>query len=158
MSNRTDKLAHLKIPSVVEYIKRIGAEPIGMMRFAVCDEVDGGYKRELTRIKISADGEIKISGRNADELAPTKKERDAIKKTVPKAKIPRSILAQNLDQLQKDLGPKAGELFPCCVRDKDHWAISFVQERRDDRGGKYRPWTFFSDGEWRMLEPDDGLP
>jgi Family of unknown function (DUF5906) len=152
-ANAADKLLYKTIEPLAEYIDRIGAEPIGMLRFAVCDEVDG-YKRELTRILVSPDGEIKISGRNADELAPTNKESAAIKKAVPKAKIPRSIPALNTDRLEKQLGPEAGELFACHVKD----GIAFVQERRDDKGGKYRPWTFFDDGQWRMLEPDDGLP
>jgi hypothetical protein len=151
--NSVDTLIYKSIKPLAEYIERINAEAIGMLRFAIRDVVDG-YKRDLTRIKVSPDGTVKVSGKNADELAPTKKESAAIKKAVLKAKIPRSIPALNIDRLKKELGPEAGELFACHVKD----GIAFVQERRDDKGSKYLPWTFFDDGEWRMLEPDDGLP
>jgi hypothetical protein len=84
-----------------------------MLRFAIIEEVEG-YKRHATTIKVNrTSGEVKVSGKNAKELAPTEDEQKAITKAIlAKAKmIPRSFVAYNLDGLEKHVALRAVPLL-----------------------------------------------
>lgn len=141
------------VPALAAYIDRVGAEELSFKRFIV-REFKGNYYTERAIIRIIPETlDIYCSNK---EYAPTAEEAEAIKKGLEKVKFPRSIKAKNIDGLKKEL---KGDHFIFIDR-HDTRQIIMVQERRMMKDGtkKYLPWTFWSDGEWRMMEPDGDLP
>lgn len=136
------------IPVLAAYIDRIGAEELNFKRFMV-KEYKGNYYTERCLIRIEADGEIFCSNK---EYAPTKAEAEAIKEAVANANWPRAVEAKNSNGLK---GKTKGTLFEFWNNARN--GIIMVQERRDNPKA-YIPWTLFSDGEWRAMEPDRKLP
>lgn len=137
------------LPALAAYIDRIGAEELNFRRFMI-KERKGVYYLEKSLIKIAADGSI-----SASTLAhrPTKEEAEAIKEEVKNCNWPKAIGATNLTKLKAK-----GQLYT--FWDQARKNIIMVQERVEPKeGGKYYlPWTFFSDGVWRSMEPDGKLP
>src|SRR5207344_1214791 len=81
----------------------------------------------------------------------------AIKAAIVTEKLPHSILARSSDALRKLVhGTSVLHKF----HSRKESGIIMVQERRTFPDGTkhYLPWTFFSDGIWRMMEPDGLLP
>lgn len=144
-------------PALDAYIKRIGAEMCNFRRYMV-KEYKAKYYYERSRIEIKSDGTIECS--TAAHL-PLKEEAEAIKTEIaklnsdPKTKWPTSGEgAPNITKLRitKD---KLFEFW-----DRDRKKILMCQQRIDqeDGGKAYIPWSFWSDGEWRNMEPDGKLP
>jgi Family of unknown function (DUF5906) len=165
MLNRNDDSTLYKtVPSLKSYIDRIGATALSLRKFVIKDEdADPKYPRILVEIRLKPDNTMAVKAPWGSELSkddlekysPTDVEREAIKKDLEKSSWPKSILALNIDGLKKLVDEKS-TLYPVEVAKKQ---IAFVQERREIDGKKaYMPWTYFSDGQWRMLEPDGLLP
>lgn len=141
------------IPELALYIDRISAEQLNFRRFIV-KEYSGSYYTERAIIRISGEGNVTCSD---GDYAPTELEAEAIKRAYQRADLPKSIEAPSaqLTALQRLLKGR-------------HWAmwsrasgnIRMVQERRDNEDGSkdYIPWSFWSDGQWRAMEPDSALP
>lgn len=138
------------MPVLCSYIERIGAEELNFRRFMV-KERKGVYYLQKALIRILADGSITCS---TVEHKPTKEEADAIKEEIKTADWPKSIGASNLLKLKQ----ARGQLFT--FWDQPRKYIVMCQERVEPKeGGKYYvPWSFYSDGEWRCMEPDGKLP
>ena len=70
---------------------------------------------------------------------------------------PHSITAHSADAL-RDMLPKDAVLYEYLTENGKE--ISFVQQRVVDDTLKKRdlPWSYWSDGHWRMMEPDTALP
>ena len=111
----------------------------------------GKYYEDTARITFLSDGSI----RAPEALAPTEDEAKAIADATKGAEIPEHVHATNIKKLPLD--PKAKELF--IFRDNEN-QIAMIQERIIDKKGdkQYIPWTYWSDNEWRMLEPEESLP
>jgi hypothetical protein len=145
--------SYKRIPALAAYIDRVGAEQLNFRRFMIRD-YRGNYYVERTLIRLLADGTISCSRREHD---PTDAEREAIKAAVIKEKwptaAPTSVASVSLLRKLTD-----GDLH--VFLDRERKRVLFVQERRTLRGGakRYLPWTFFSDGKWRQMEPDGKLP
>src|SRR5882724_9535925 len=137
------------LPALAAYIDRIGAVELNFRRFMV-KENKGVYYLERSLIRIASDGTVTCT---TAEHKPTKEEADAIKEEVKGCEWPKAIGANNLQKLKA-----RGKLFT--FWDQQRKTIIMVQERVETKeGGKYYvPWTFFSDGEWRSMEPDGKLP
>lgn len=142
------------IPALAAYIDRIGAEQLNFRRFMV-KEHKGNYYTEKSLIIIKPDFSISSSKK---EFRPTDEEANAIKEALVKVEWPKAITAKNIDSLIKESGANKNDLFE--FFDRKSGEISFVQEKRTNKDGtkNYLPWTFFSDGKWRMMEPDGALP
>jgi hypothetical protein len=155
-----------KSPALDAYIKRVDAVEKNFRRYVI--EVSGkgesgrGYRREVAVIRIGADNGISC---NSKEHAPTKEEAAAIKSELDASpgKFPHSITAMTIEKLLKQLGlkPDDDSLYLCPGQNRK--GIDFVQQKviSKKNGNKiYVPWSWFSDGEWRKMEPDhiDGLP
>jgi uncharacterized protein DUF5906 len=139
------------LPALAAYIDRIGAEELNFRRFMV-KERKAHYYLEKSLIKLDNDGSITCS---TVAHRPTKEEADAIKEEIKKVidKWPKTIGATNLKKLTK----ARGKLYTFWDQQRKH--IIMVQERVETQDGKYYvPWCFFSDGEWRSMEPDGKLP
>lgn len=150
---KQEALFHKRIPALAAYIERIGAEELNFKRYMV-KEYKGHYYSEKAIIKINEHGDIFCSKR---DFAPTKEEATNIKAALITEKFPKSILARNVDKL-RELVPGTSTLHEFFSRKEE--GIIMVQERRIHKDGtkSYLPWTFFSDGMWRMMEPDGLLP
>lgn len=151
-SSNTD---HYKtIPALAAYIDRIGAEQLNFKRF-ILKEHKGHYYTEKCLVIIKKDFTIACTKK---EYKPTDEEAAAIKEALVKIEWPKAITAKNINALVTLSGAKKDDLFE--FFDRKSGEISFVQEKKVNKDGSknYLPWTFFSDGKWRMMEPDGALP
>ena len=148
-------ITYKKIPALAAYIDRIGAEELNFKRFMVKDYQGDHYYKERCIIKIEPNGDIKVTNK---EYAPTDDEAKAIKDSLCNYNFPRCIRATegNLQELTQKLGDSSG-LYEFWDRTDD--TLIMVQQRTLIKGKKtFIPWTFWSDGEWRMMEPEQSLP
>lgn len=152
------KYSYRAIPPLADYIDRVGAEQLNFRRFMV-KEYRSHYYIEKTVIKLFPDGSISCS---AKEHSPTKEEAEAIKGYFAANKIewPKAILAPTIARLKPLILHPESTLYELWSRKEE--GIIMVQERRPmdtgERNKEYYPWTFFSDGKWRCMEPDGDLP
>ena len=139
-----------ELPSVRAYLERIDAT-VTSIRSATIRERVGSYYRDITRIVFSKDGSIRAS----KEYAATEEEAKSIAEEINAAAIPEPIAAPSLRKLPFDIKDK--EIFE--FKD-DEGKYLMLQERiiNSDGSKRYVPWTYWSDKEWRQLEPEDNLP
>ena len=147
-------LLYKTIPPLAAYIERIGAEQLNFRRFMVKEE-RGKYYIERSIIRINPDSSIACSN---PEHEPTAEEAAAIAGALAMVKFPRSILATKAQfKNLQDANPGV-VMYPIFNRGKEP-GIRMVQARVELESGKqYVPWTMWSDGEWRAMEPDGSLP
>lgn len=144
-----------KIPALAAYIDRIGAEELNFKRFMVKEYKDNHYYKERCIIRIDSDGSIHV---NNKDYAPTDDEAKAIREALQQANFPRCIHATegNINDLLQQLGTSEG-IYEFWNRAND--SIIMVQQRIIVQGKKaFVPWTFWSDAEWRRMEPEQNLP
>lgn len=138
-------------PSVVSYLRRIGAEVLNPRR-AMVKIHRGHYYVERAMIRFTEDGKVTCS---VKEMEPTPEELAAMEKELKGIEFPKSIEATNLELLR---GKTKGELYTFTNRKTNK--IIMVQERRISKSGAkaYIPWVLLSTGEWASMEPDGDLP
>jgi hypothetical protein len=142
------------VPSVREYLNRVGAQPRSL-KAAVVKQVSGNYWKDLAIIKFTQAGDIDCS---TLEHAPTDLERQMIKDALSSVTWPelkRMVRLIDPPQMVKDAAPE--DVFE--FRDKDGQII-MVQVKNQLKNGDryYAPWTYWDDDQWRMCEPDGPLP
>jgi hypothetical protein len=148
VSNLTD------IQSVAEYLRRIGADQRSL-RTAVVKKMQGSYWKDIAIIRIGRDGEVKATV----GFEPTDVEAKSIKDEFDTIEFP---TLQKLANLRgSDLPEQIKSAYPDDIfefRDVDN-QIVMVQLRMTVPSGKiYIPWTYYSDGIWRSMEPEGSLP
>lgn len=154
-----------RIPALASYIERVGAEEINFRKFMIKEynETRRHYYTERAFIWIDADGVIHAS---KEEYEPTQIELAAIQAAMIDIKLPKSVRAPKAAALRKmeelDAEIKAwgleGRTFAFPSR-KDGKVTMLQQTYRHPKSGKqYIPYTMWSDGEWRRMEPDQKLP
>ncbi len=163
------------IPAVVEYLESISDEALGiraemkgLLRAVLTAEGDNGYQRSLASIRFDRDGGVKLSGHDLTEAELEKlkakltadlaaKIAVGIKAADEAKKLPRSIAATNRQLPDELQGVDPSTI--CRFLSPNGKRTLFIEQRiEEDFGKSFRPWTYFSDGEWRPCEPDDGLP
>ena len=154
---RTDEGVELPA-ELMTYLNRIGAEVLNFRRAMVKEYVKGkNYYYEKTLIKIAGDGTISLKNK---EHAPTPEEQEAIISAFAETEFPKSIHATRAgyEKFLTDQGINTENFY--ALYDRRDGQIIMVQQRiRNDDGSKsYLPHTFFSDGIWRGMEPDQDLP
>jgi hypothetical protein len=140
---------------LIAYLERVGAEILSFRRAMIKDHF-GAYYHERTLIKINSDGTISCS---REEHAPTKEEAENIRTAVLASNFPKSVNATQALVDQFLVGKDKEAFF--ILTDRRDSGIKMMQERVEPRDGRpkyYVPWTFWSDGEWRRMEPDGPLP
>src|SRR5262245_21585590 len=148
-------------PRLWAYLQRIGARVRNFRRFVVEERDEFAYRgwRTVARLRLEPDGKIVCD--NLD-LAPTPEEFIDIAEEVRAANFPTSINARTIDALKRDklAGVSDKDIF--VFRDESGQDILFVQQRTYKANGIEKagdlPWTFWSDAEWRCMEPDGKLP
>jgi len=145
------------VAPLAAYINRIGAQQLNFRKFMV-KENRGNYYVERCFITLAADGEITC---NNEEYAPTEEEATAIKAAFLAGNfdIPTWVKASpaKLPELRALIGNN-DPLYEFYERGTD--TIIMVQQRARQADGRkqYRPWSYWSDGLWRCMEPDCKLP
>jgi hypothetical protein len=153
-----------KLPAALHnYLARIGAEVRNFRKYVVTREGRDHYHYDASVISV-VDGKIVCK---EEEYAPTKEEAAAIELEIEHATKngtwPRQIDAGNssnrglrIDGLRAMVGGDA-QLFE--YRDING-ELNFVQQRirKEDGTKEDFPWSYWSDGRWRMMEPDGLLP
>jgi hypothetical protein len=164
------------IEALARYIDRIGAEQRNFRRFIVKGENQKRYHYDKTVITLDATNHTlkcvvdnkEVLSRKDHEHAPTEEERAAIEKALadPNIKWPKSIAIADdyIEKLKKVIAKQYKRINPTLFvyYDTSGRDVVFVQERLNPRDGELKkddlPWSFWSDGEWRMMEPDGRLP
>ena len=142
-----------EIRPIAEYLKRINAEPRSFTRAVVTMKI-GRYWKDIHSITFTKEG-IVVAPK---DLQPTDREQDDIKEAWEKANIPTCIPASDLSKLPSVV-KKNKNIYQFMALNCEE--ILMIQSRLDIRKSgekKYVPWTFWSDGEWRSIEPDGKLP
>jgi hypothetical protein len=144
------------IPSVAQYLRRIKAETRGLYT-AVIREKRGKYFKDLNRIEFDpADGKVSTD----DSIAPSELEQQNITAEWTTVTFPEYVTparAINLPQALMEADANAVFEF------KDRWGkILMLQQRLDPKDDmeekRYIPWTYWSDDQWRKIEPPTLLP
>ncbi len=141
--------------AVAAFLRRVGAEIRNIRKAVVIDKSDK-YPRDVCTISFEDDGTVKYSNK---EYAPTPEEAEAIKQefasiTFPSVRRLPSVITP--PKMIRDAVPENVFVF----RGRDG-LISLVQVRVDHVNGidkNYVPWTYWSDDEWRAMEPEGKLP
>lgn len=156
-----EKWDYRRISGLSNYIERVGAEQLNFRKFMIKIHV-GVYYEEKCIIRILADGTIDCSD---PEFAPYKSEQELFKEylVANELEFPKSINATQAQyETWRDKNNfRENSLFKLLTRDTkaDNGNIKMVQQRLEiDNKKMYVPWTFWSDGEWRCMEPDGALP
>lgn len=148
------KEVKLDTPLLDAYITRITAEKLNFRRYMV-KEHTGQYYQERSLITINPDCTITYKGKA--ELAPTKEESEAITAELLSVADhwPKAVKATTILKLKVTNDENLYQFL-----DRDRKKIIMCQQRIQFADGKkaYLPWTLFSDGQWRQLEPDGKLP
>ena len=145
-----------KVPPLAAYLARVGAEELNFRRYMVKDYRGGAnYYVERSLIRIDHEGKIHCS---REEHAPTDSEVVAIREALQKIELPKSI---NVPFKEAELfaSARGGDCFFFPTR-SDANKVILVRERllKEDGNKAHIPWTYWSDGKWRAMEPDGYLP
>lgn len=138
-----------EVPEVRDYLKRINAEPINFRRAVVREMVDG-YPKDVGRVVFDDEGTVTVTG---DVEPPTDDEQAAITVAF------KSITFPKLKKMLAISDPPPGvrlsdpNVFVCHNLKGE---VVMIHERYETKdGGKgFVPWTNWSDGRWRKMEPD----
>lgn len=144
--------------ALLEYYERIGAE-VRNFRGGIVKSYHGDYYTERGIIKITADGEVRASN---NEHAPTESEKNLIKAQWDQNNFPKHIHAEETgakrqsERLMEERPEGVVHEFISRVTGK----VVMLQQRYYEASGKrqFIPWTLWSDGVWRRMEPDNKLP
>lgn len=142
-----------KVPTLMAYIDRVEATPKSFRHYVV-EEPGGKYTKVLGSINVERDGTINCSG--VDE--PTEDEQKAIKAELPSAGWPTNKEASNRDLPESLRQEDPKMVFQFKSPDGQH--TLFIQHRVEPPGEEkyYVPWSYWSDDQWRQMEPDGLLP
>jgi len=138
-------------PALRAYVERVGATAKNFRRYLVEEEDEAGYKEINATIAIK-DGKIVC---DTEESAPTEAETKAIEAEIASAQFPRSIRARRISLPGQLAG--VDRKHYCVFLDPTGEETLFIQWRKEGEKPDW-PLSFWSDGIWRMMEPDGPLP
>ena len=141
------------LPAVAKYLHRIGAEAVNFRKARILQQVNG-YPKEVGTIRFdTSNGSIRTTG---SAESPTPEEAEAIAAELAAATLPELTTLASIDHLPQGVTLKDGSTLVFHDFEK---RICMLQQRIEKDGGKdYVPWTRWTDGEWRRMEPGDKLP
>jgi Family of unknown function (DUF5906) len=162
-------------PALRAYTNRLGAEMRNFRRYVIKQEGRDHYHYDAVIISIADDGTVSLrTGRKGEvqdleALEPSKEEQLAIKEQVAAAIAERKWVQPlqsggvrdfQLNDLRKMLREYRNCEPTLFAFRNVNGEILFVQERiygKDDNKHDL-PWSYWSDGRWRMMEPGGDLP
>lgn len=116
-----------------------------------------GYEKEVSSIRFRRDGTIRAPG----HLLPTTSEAADIERDIQAMSFPNQVTMAALSNANlPDLIKNAPDEKLFVFREPNNGPIRFIQVRIElDNGDKrYVPQTYWDDGQWRAIEPENGLP
>lgn len=137
------------------YLDRIGAKIRTLFTAAVTTQTMG-YERDVHVIRFMRDGSVRAPA----EIAPTESEASNISSDIALMVFPvQETLAALPNSDLPELIKNATEDNLFIFRNRER-RIRFIQVRVELSNGdkRYVPQTYWSDGVWRAVEPEDGLP
>jgi hypothetical protein len=150
-SPRAERQPEYELPSVRAWADRVGATQKNFRRYVVEEEDGRGYGRTLATLSLR-DGKVSCDD---DEYAPTEAERAAIEASLATASFPTSASTLRGSRPEALAGEDHENIF--WFTDPSGKHVSFLQCRRNGEKPDL-PWSYWSDGKWRMMEPDGPLP
>lgn len=140
----------------MDYLNRIGARMRTLFSATITTQ-SLGYEKEVSSIRFSRTGQV-FAPYN---LKPTEEEAMLIANDFQLMTFPSQVSVPALSNSSLPpliLNAPSDKLF--IFRKPNNGDIRFVQVRIElDNGDKrYVPQTFWDDGEWRAVEPEEGLP
>ena len=154
-----------QIPAVRSYRLRIGAELRGLYSIVIYKagrtNADRQYKRDVAVIKFDHKTGLVLDPKKKipEEFLPDPTEQAAITEQWKVANFPERITVPNIgrpslpDKLKSE---KDSAIFK--FLDESGKNILMLDHRDVETGAKGAPWTFYSDGKWRSLEPEGLQP
>lgn len=145
----------LNSPAALAYLERIGATMRSLFGASISTQ-SMRYEKVSANIRFSRSGSVSCP----PELTPTSAEAEAIRQEVSALRFPTQVRLKALPNSElPDLIKNAKHSDLYIFRDASK-QIRFLQVRVDlDNGDKrYVPQTYWSDGQWRAAEPEEGLP
>ncbi len=142
-----------ELPSVRAYLRRVGAEAVNFRKARIVREING-YPKEVGYATFK-EGVVRARG---EMEAPTDEEKEAMEVELLEAEFPQVVTLAAIDVLPEGVTLNDGSTLVFHDFDK---RICMLQQRieHEDGGGKdYVPWTRWSDGLWRRMEPERWLP
>lgn len=139
----------LELPVTGAYLRRIGAEPVHF-HLAHIKVMENGYPKVIGRIKFSEEGHT-LSKRKEDR--PTEAEAEGIQAEFADAEFPKIISLAAIAEAPPKCNLSDPNVFVC--HDFNDQIIMVHQRYETEDGHKgFLPWTRWSDGQWRVMEPD----
>jgi hypothetical protein len=142
--------------AAVRYLERIGAKMRTLFTASITTQ-SLGYEKDVYSVRFRRDGSV----RAPDHLLPTAAESEGIAADIKAMKFPAQVTVaalsnSNLPELI--LNAPEDKLF--VFRKPSNGPIRFIQVRIELENGdkRYVPQTLWDDGEWRAIEPEEGLP
>lgn len=152
--------SYKNFPALAAYIDRVGAKELSFKTFMVTTYVDQ-YYIDKCHIRIDTDSRT-ISCTNSN-FAPSAAEETAILAELANRTFPHAVGADSIVGLVREIEKRGGrvekqDLFE--LWDRETNKIVMVQRRFQPKGKtkQYHPWTLFSDGVWRQMEPGGPIP
>jgi Family of unknown function (DUF5906) len=138
------------------YLARIGARMRTLFSATITTEALG-YEKEVYGVRFLRDGQV----RGPAHLLPTAAEADEIEKDIRAMTFPSQVTVAALSNSSLPeliLNAPDDKLF--IFRKPNNGPIRFIQVRIELENGdkRYIPQTLWDDGEWRAIEPEEGLP
>ena len=159
----------VEIESVRLYANRIDAEPRSLNKLVITKK-SGRYWKDIHQIKLDLKtGEVLNIEKLPKEIKPTDAEQAAMQAAISSAEFPEYVQANKIQikglietinkSKNKVVNADDKDLFIFFNEASDK--VLMVQQRIiDEKTGqkKYLPWTYWSDGKWRIAEPEGKLP
>jgi hypothetical protein len=138
-----------ELPEVARYLKRIRATPINF-RTAVVREMVDGYPKPKGRVAFAGDGAVEVKGQAE---APTEEEQEAITAAFKRVEFPKLVTLTAIAEPPPGVKLTDDKVYVCHDLKGE---VAMIHQRYDTRdGGKgFIPWTRWSDGQWRKMEPE----
>ena len=138
-----------QLPPVAAYLNDANAEPINF-RTAVVRESVEGYPKVVGRIQFADDGAVTVTG---EAKPPSAEQQVAITGAFKLVSFPKPM--PQIAIASPPPGVRLGDpnVFVCHNLNGE---VAMIHERYETKdGGKgFIPWTYWSDGQWRKMEPD----
>ncbi len=138
-----------ELQPVATYLNRVGAHAINFRRAKVEAEVNG-YPKTIGKITFAPNGTVKVQD---DVEPPTPEEQTAISEAFATAEFPKPVTLAAVGTAPPGCDIYDANTFIC--HDFNDQIVMIHQRYQTEDGGKgFLPWTFWSDGKWRKMEPD----
>ncbi|BDI61807.1 DUF5906 domain-containing protein [Qipengyuania nanhaisediminis] len=144
------------IKPISDYLRRVGATARNFRRAERLVGVEG-YEKPVGRIDIAHDGTVTVSG---DIEEPSEFEQRAILEAFKAVQFPRITTLTAIPEPPPGVRLSDPSVFPCYNSEGEF--VMLHQRYETPTGKGFIPWTRWSDGQWRKMEPETlpffGLP